>query len=299
MCKMKLSSSTSLFHINKPFNKKYSIKESMILLKEAGFEYLDFNFYDNGLEGELLDTDDWKTKVKEIKLEADKLGIAFNQTHAFCYRTKESTDMSINREWFDERIKRSIIASSILGAKWTVVHPNSYLEDTYDLEKNKSYNLKYWKPFVELAENHNIGIAFENMFPSTQHNRYCSDVDELIDLVDSFDSEFVGVCWDTGHASLSNQSQEESIIKVGSRLKALHINDNNAIPKKDEHLIPYFGVINWEEILRALKEINYSNDFAFEMKQASQVLPLEMEELSAKCVYKLGETMITILEDLL
>ena len=53
----------------------------------------------------------------------------------------------------------------------------------------------------------------------------------------------------------------------------MHIDDNLAIGK-DDHLFPYFGSVNWTETVKALKEIGYQGDFAYEA--GSQQIPPEL-----------------------
>lgn len=289
---MKVSTSTSLYHINLLEKKKYTIEQSLDICKDAGFEYVDFNFYDHGLEGEMLTKTNWLERIKEVREYADKIGLKFNQTHSFCYRTKEATDPSIDHEWYAELIKRSIIGTEILGASWTVVHPNSYMDEEYCREKNFKFNHDYWKQFVQLGEQMKVGIAFENMFESSSVGRYCSNVDELIELIDSYESDYVGACWDTGHAHLAGVNQKKSIIKLGDRLKTLHINDNNNVNAKDEHLIPYYGTIDWDEIIIGLKKINYKNDFAYELKFATQVMPTFVDVEFGSFLKTLADKMI-------
>ena len=43
---------------------------------------------------------------------------------------------------------------------------------------------------------------------------------------------------------------------------ALHINDNRGM--QDEHLIPYFGTVNMDEIMHALIDCGYKGYFTFE-----------------------------------
>ena len=49
---------------------------------------------------------------------------------------------------------------------------------------------------------------------------------------------------------------------LGKELYALHIHDNRGM--QDEHLIPYLGTINMDEVINALIEIGYEGYFTFE-----------------------------------
>ena len=290
---MRLSTTTTILSAADSVPPEGSVFKAMELCREAGFRHLDMNFGTQGKEGYPLATDGWRSWVEEVQRRAQQLHVTFYQAHSFFYRTRESTSLTIDRPWYEERFRRSIIAAQMLGVRWLVMHPaDFYADETYDFEKARRYNIEYWSPFVELALRHNVGFAFENMFQSGRHARYCSQVDELIDLVDAFNDPRVGVCWDTGHAFVARQNQPEAIRKLGKRLKATHIHDNHGQPKGDEHLMPYYGLLNWEEILRALGEIGYENNFSFELKHATQALPPRLCLNMLRFMHSLGGEMV-------
>ena len=72
-------------------------------------------------------------------------------------------------------------------------------------------------------------------------------VRELTDLADAFgDGEHVGVCYDFGHANLTGSAfHRRNLNLIGKRLKAVHVQDNHG--EWDEHLMPFFGSIDWED----------------------------------------------------
>ena len=70
-----------------------------------------------------------------------------------------------------------------------------------------------------------------------------------------------GICWDTGHANI-NGHQYDHIKALGNNLRALHINDNRGVD--DEHMAPFFGTVNMDEIINALLDIDYKGYFTFE-----------------------------------
>ena len=49
---------------------------------------------------------------------------------------------------------------------------------------------------------------------------------------------------------------------IGERLGALHIHDNDRW--KDLHQIPFAGSIDWNEVVKALKDIDYKGEFTLE-----------------------------------
>ena len=292
---MRLSTTTTILSRACTSSPQESLFRSIEVCQKAGFEHLDLDFFLQSREGYPLALDGWEGWADRIAEEAARRGLTTLQAHSFVFRTRESTDMTFDRRWHEERIRRSIRAAARAGVKWLVLHPCDFdADEHYDFDKARRFNISYWEPFVSLAQRHGVGIAFENMFMSGRHQRYCSTADELLDLVGAFEGASVGICWDTGHASISGQDQPSSLRKIGSLLKAMHINDNNALPRRDEHLIPYFGKVQWLPILHALKDISYDGNFSFELKSATRTLPPGPSEdmlcfLHALGVYMLSE----------
>ena len=58
---------------------------------------------------------------------------------------------------------------------------------------------------------------------------------------------------------------------MGSRLKATHVSD--CLSKDCDHLLPFAGETNWEEVMTTLKEIDYQGDFTYEMQNYTAFMP--------------------------
>ena len=82
----------------------------------------------------------------------------------------------------------------------------------------------------------------------------------LLALVRSFDSEFVRVSIDVGHAHLMQQkggpSPEQWIMEAGELLGHVHLQDNDGL--LDRHWMPGEGNINWTPVFRALGHVRQS-----------------------------------------
>jgi len=52
------------------------------------------------------------------------------------------------------------------------------------------------------------------------------------------------------------------ISALGSRIGALHINDNDFL--RDRHLMPCVGEVNFERVIRALTSVGYAGDITLE-----------------------------------
>lgn len=241
------------------------------LLKEAGYDRVDISLWDLCEEDSWFARPGWEETLEQIGLLTEKHGLPIYQTHGNTYTGKQWDDPDFPyHELHKTTNLRAIRATAMLGGKWIVMHPMNLPHDSlYDPRKAKEAALRYLDPYLEEAKRCGIGIAVENMVDFRgNRRRYCGgDIYELIDLVDTVNDPSVGICLDTGHANIGSVNNASAIRAIGSRLKALHINDNHA-SDKDEHLFPYFGTVEWTETVHALKEIGYSGDFAYEAGSA-------------------------------
>ena len=111
-------------------------------------------------------------------------------------------------------------------------------------------------------ERNNVNVLCEN---STQRNMgeiyYPNSGSDIKEFVKFVDHPLFHACWDTGHANCEG-NQYDDITAIGSDLFALHINDNRGYG--DEHILPYLGTVNMDEIVNALLDIGYKGYFTFE-----------------------------------
>ncbi|MDL2229018.1 sugar phosphate isomerase/epimerase [Treponema sp. OttesenSCG-928-L16] len=266
-------------------NKVYiPIIQSIPKFAAAGFDAVDLNFchathlniYKEGIE---INRDNWQDWVNEVRKALEASRITANQSHAPFYNVLDTSIEDI--EFKEELVRRSIIASGRLGVKWVIIHAGT-IPDSPSAKESLKANMEYFKPHLELAAKNNTGIAIENLFDyssdefSRGARRYAGGLDELLELVDCLAKDFpnVGVCWDFGHANEMAVKQEKALRLVGKRLKALHVNDNNGV--MDDHTLPFAGLINWEALMKVLKEIGYEGDFTYEIHRFTQRLPDEL-----------------------
>jgi len=284
---MRLSTSTNFFahSIDREF---ISFKESIKRCKAVGFNVMDVNFC-QAINGEtVLVEDNWEALIDELRNEAEKLEIEFTQSHPVFLSGHIKDYPADTQENYNELMRRSIIASSMLGVKWAVLHPLEEKEKTaFDTEANVKENMKYHGDVVELAIKHNVGIAFENMIENSKNKRrFSSHAGELVALVDAFGVPEVGACWDFGHGNRLYPDQRIALRTLGKRLKATHINDNYG--NADEHMFPFHGNVDWHSIMPVLSEIGYEGDFTFEAQKEFYKLPDHLKDQVAKLGYDIG-----------
>lgn len=294
---MKLSTNSGV-HSARIGKERYTMLESIRFCADVGFDTVDINFcgtiftdpykIDPTIIGE-----NWENDIYRVAEEAQRLHLCFPTSHLPFYNFASSE--CEDREFKDKMVERAIEASALLGVKWAVLHPGLADGDMPDFQKSKNMAIEYIKPFLEMAGKFGIGIAVENM-PGMKNGqkavRYCCNPQELCDLVDTL-GEGAGICWDFGHANLTDYNQEDSLRKMGRRLKVTHVHDNNGL--HDEHLLPHMGKIQWEPLMRALREIGYEGDFNYEVTVTN--IPEELRKVNAEYLVAAGKRLLTFFDD--
>lgn len=289
---MKLCTSTNIMNFN--LGKAYQVPLDVSLREcaAAGFEEVDPNFCGFSRPGQALAGEGWEKWVEDNRQLGDELNLKFSQAHAYwTIGNAFNPDMSrVDGEWGEELMRRSVLAAEAMGTKWMVVHPSSVLSySMYDYKKSFAYNREYFKRWGEFYADHHVGMAIENM---NRGSRFGTRPEELLELIDAIDNPMVQICIDTGHAHMAGVDVAEMIRMVGSHLKATHISDNHG--ERDEHVAPFNGTINWPEVMKALREIDYQECFEFEMHHLSSMYPVEVQPELVKFAYALGRYLMSL-----
>jgi sugar phosphate isomerase/epimerase len=88
-------------------------------------------------------------------------------------------------------------------------------------------------------------------------------VSVILDIVDRYPADRVGVCLDLGHAHIEENALT-AVRAAGPRLIHVHASDNRG--EKDEHLVPGKGGIPWDDVAKALRETGFDGPFTVELR---------------------------------
>lgn len=251
--------------------------EAIKKLHAAGFDSVDLSFVFPTKPEFILRAPDWEKRIEDLGRAAEDLGITFNQCHfPFFEMHRPAFRQNGFSELFRELTHRAIVAAGMLKIPHGVIHPQTFPEVNHTRSACLVKNHEVLDAYVEAAVRNGVRVAIENLPPMLDGSyplRYGMEYEDVIELVDSFhDPRWVGICWDTGHANLMRFDQRLALQAVGSRLIALHLNDNHA-NGIDEHLIPYLGTNDWPTILQALIDIDYAGDLTYETGQVGKRAP--------------------------
>lgn len=232
------------------------------LIAKAGFDAFDFSMFSMAkydkltggvkLTGHPLGCDDYAEYAKKLKKIGDDFGIVCNQSHApFPSRGEEMMYY----------LSRAIECTAIAGGKICVIHP--------DNNKSAVENAEMYFRLLPVAKEYGVKIATENMWNWDKEKdealpAACSDHFDFLKHLEAVNDESFVACLDIGHAAMRglNTSVRQMILALGDKLEALHIHDNDMW--HDTHAIPCSMSIDFDDMVRALREIGYKGDFTLE-----------------------------------
>ena len=296
---MRLCNSTNILNFNMKIPYTVSPENAIAVLAAAGYKHVDMNLCGLSRVGKPVSPmtqDDWAESARRWRKLGDELGVKFTQSHAYFSVDGPVAPGGVpGGEMGEELMRRSVLAAEILGTEYMVTHPFSIVEDGKVLpEASYEANMEYFTRWHKFWHEHGIGMAIENMTApkgSLTPSPFAS-ADQLIKLVDELNQPDIGICLDTGHAFLSGFDPAEFARKVGSRLRATHIADNHGV--KDDHIAPFQGEIDWFDLVKALKEIDYKYDFAFEIHNLTSRFPASVQPDLIKFTHTLGEYLVSL-----
>lgn len=226
-------------------------------LHRAGFKYIDLSMYSFTPDCAYMQ-DNWREEVHKLKNLADSLGMQFVQAHS-----QGGNPLSNEPTHIDFLLKatiRSIEICQMLGIKNTVVHNGQ----AYGLTKEQWFvqNKVFYEKLFPTMERCGVNVLCEN---STKVNMgelyFINSGKDMREFIKYVNHPQIHGCWDTGHANCEG-SQYDEIMAIGDELYAIHYNDNRG--NADEHVAPFFGTLNHDEVMHALIDVGFKGYFTLE-----------------------------------
>jgi sugar phosphate isomerase/epimerase len=135
---------------------------------------------------------------------------------------------------------------------------------------------------VEAAARANVRVAIE-VIPNP-----LSDAETLARLVEEqLEGLDVGVCLDYGHAHLMGDLGE-AIEALSGHLWTTHVHDNGG--KRDDHLAPYLGTIDWDVAMMETQKIGYDGVLMFEVSDTGD--PIDVLKRCVKARERLEQSLV-------
>ena len=191
-------------------------------------------------------------KLKQIGLDN---GIVCNQSHA---------PFPVSCPEIRDSLKKAIECTAEAGGEICIIHP--------DNNKSPEENAEMYFELLPFAKDCGVKIATENMWNWDKEKNCssfaaCATSESFNAHLDAVGDDYFVACLDIGHAEMrgSGSGAANMIRALGRRLCALHIHDNDKW--NDSHRMPFTMNINFDGVVAALKDINYSGYFTLEADQ--------------------------------
>lgn len=276
-----------------------SFEESLKRIKENGFNYSELS------DSHFISIIEKKEFEKLIKIK-ENLDMKTHQLHAPICSIYENpkkdvleriVDFADNRKEIREREINCIIEwinyCKIAGIECIVVHPGGikgYNEfDGY--KKIERLNIESFKKIAEKCEKEKIKIGIENMGGKGMVYKFMpyQKAEEILELIEKIGSKYIGICLDTSHANTGKVNIPGFIKTAKDKIYATHISDN--LGENDDHLFPFSGKINWDEIMESFKEINFDGILNYEVPGENRC-PIEIRDIKIKYAFQIGNYLI-------
>ena len=248
-------------------------------IKAIGYDGVDYTIGYTGHRADPIFSEPrevWVKKFGEVAAALRSSGLVAFQTHATF-----PTDNFVPGEFDNKNLdmfRKEIEATAMLGAPYIVIHPINIAVNHARKDEDFAANMRAFEMLDPALSEFGVKLGVENMFTwdSVRHRNCatgCSVPEDMIAYIDGAKSDnFVG-CLDTGHMFINSVEPAEAVRKLGSRLKLLHVHDNDGA--HDLHAAPATGKINWADFARALGEVGYDGAMCLEtsFKPAGKIAP--------------------------
>ncbi len=218
---------------------------------EHGYKALDLNFCEMMNPDSAIDSG-YIERLASLR-EAYKL--SYIQAHAPYPRDYLKLSEEDKRK-SDRQIITACSYAAELGIPHIAIHP---------IKGSIRENIGY---FSRIADQISITIAIENMEGTDEISR----ADQLLEIASALGGK-AGILLDTGHAHMAGLSIPDFIRDTASFLIGTHIADNDG--KSDQHLLPFFGTIDWKETMKAFRQ-HYSGCITYECMRFAQHVPFSL-----------------------
>lgn len=248
-----------------PYPDRMSLRETLQLAKDAGFDGIELNY---DLESD-LSPKSGTAEFTAIRKMADEIGIAISGLCSFLFwpypltsndPQERSRGMELAAKMtqaaHDLGTENLLVVPGAVHMPWREDHaptPN----DVCDRRARESV-----QKLLPLAEKLGVHLNMENIF----FNGFLMSPMEMVEFVDSFNSEFVHVHFDTGNI-MEYQFPEHWIPILGKRIKNVHLKEYTK--KGTDHSLEAFrplldGTTNWPAVLSAFDQVGYDGYLTFE-----------------------------------
>lgn len=288
-------------------------EEGFRMMRKAGFSCGDFSlnsYLTNTALYQFESNDFFSRTTNELehffaphKAAAEAAGICINQMHMPYPNYVPGGSRDLNDYLRNVVAPRSMEICAFFNCPYIVVHGFKLARFLGSEDAEWSAMEQFLDFLAPAAKETGITICVENLYETVGGHIVegpCCNVRKAAERIDRmndrYHGEVLGFCFDTGHANLVGIDCESFITGLGSRLKVLHIHDNDGVG--DLHQIPFTftrtrentASTDWEGFVRGLRNVSFSGVLSFETAPVLTSFPEIMKEDALAFLAKIGNT---------
>ena len=239
------------------------IEQSIEYISKAGFKFVSLG----GRQDHSQYHKEWGRS--RIVAAAEKFGVKIDSIHAPFDPTDDLTQLEeVLRHSAVIEMKRCITACKELKVGIAILHLNSF--NTSNISERLKKVRESLTELLDFAHDNGLRLAAENL-PGDNSLIILKYALEL------FEDDYLGLCFDSGHAALNGDTME-LLEKFPGRLLAIHLHDNDG--KKDLHQLPFEGVCDLPNL-------------AAQLNKRKTICPITIESEVAHSAYKAPEPFLS------
>ena len=158
-----------------------------------------------------------------------------------------------------EHTKRALRLAQEIGAPNITTEPGGLLTAEQSWEQAAGIFYDEIMPCVEVAEEVQVQLLIEPE-PELMIERF----DEYLEFAGRFDSPWIGLNFDIGHAYCVSEDPQDWVAKMAPHTKHYHFEDI-AATRVHKHLIPGHGALDFAATLQALEQTGYDGWITVEL----------------------------------
>lgn len=253
--------------IGTTFNYAIPLKEQLPMIRAAGFTHISLGGGDLA-HSNYLDADGRKALNKFMS----GFGMKICSLHV---PFRAGVDISLPERGPSaagrELIRQCIDAAEELAAGVVIFHPGP--DHAEHDPRRKGMLAGQVIKLIEHIGNRPIRLAVENVRNEALNRALGGSLDAVSD-------PRYGLCYDTSHDNLAARPMG-ILLEYGTRLIAVHVSDNRG--EKDDHLLPFEGVIDWKKFCGIFARLKYTGKFLLEVEMRESSFHDPVEFLREAC----------------
>jgi sugar phosphate isomerase/epimerase len=248
---MKLAFSTNAYM-------RYAVEDALSRLAKLGYGGVELMAdVPHAWPAGLLPDAKWR-----IRESLDRLGLAISNINAFMMNAVADPRQPYwHPSWIEpdphyrririEHTKRALTLARELKAPNITTEPGGPLAPGQSFEQGLSEFVRELKPVIEHAEREGVMLLVE-----PEPGLLIENTKQYLAFAERIRSPMLGLNFDIGHMFCVGENPAESIRLLAPHIRHVHLEDI-AATRVHHHLIPGEGVIDFVEVVAALREIEY------------------------------------------